>query len=546
MSMPRIFAGRRRRLVGWLVANGVAQAACGFGLALALRELMGSADQAQLVPGPILAMLVLGGLLLALRVREGSDAERLGQDYVMRVRLRIFDRVAVRAAHAPGTRRSGITLTRLVSDLNSLRNWVSLGVARAIVASISVVGLLGALFYFSATAGIVMTGVTTTCAAAWALVTPTLRGYVREARRRRGRLANNLSEKVLAARTIWQLGRVEEERDLIRRQSGRLRDALIRRARVSALLRSSSELVWPLALVGVLASSIATARPASELVISVLLVGMIVVALGQLALAWDHRISFEEGFRRIGETLSEPRIREARDAVPLAGTGPLALEFEGVAVDGSLAESNLRVDPGERMLVVGPTGAGKSTLLALAARMREPDRGKIRLDGLAIDQIELDSLHAAVQIVSAELPLLRGSVAENVGYAVSESDPEWIKLVASACRLSQDPALVESGLETRVEERGVNLPLGLRQRILLARAVAMRPRLLLIDEPGLLLDRGAREALEAALALIDATVLIAASDPAARPRVDKIYHLTDGRVELPIGRAAVTDGVRWN
>lgn len=544
MSMPRIFAGRRRRLVGMLVANGIAQAVCGFGLALSLRGLMNEADRGALAPAFILSMMGLAGLLLTLRVREGSDAERLGQDYVTRVRLRIFDRVAGRAPHARGARRSGVTLTRLVGDLNSLRNWVSQGIARAIVASISVVGLLCALFYFSWMAGTVMAGVTAASVAAWGLLTPTLRGYVREARRRRGRLANNLSEKVLAARTIWQLGRADHERDRIRRQSGQLRDALVRRSRMSALLRSSSELVWPIAIVGVLASGIATARPTSELVVSILLVGMIVAALGQIARAWDHRISFEEGMRRIGETLSEPRIREARDAVPLSATGPLSLEYDAVTVEGAFVDLTVRVEPGERLLVVDSTGSGKSTLLALAARMREPDRGAIRLDDVEIDRIELDSLHAAVQIVSAELPLLRGTVAENVSYAIDDADPEWLKHVCEVCRLADDPALSESGLETRVEERGSNLPLALRQRIMLARAVAMRPRLLLIDEPALLLEPRGREALAGALDLVDATVVIAANEPTATPAIDRILHLPGGWVDRPSSTLAVAEGVR--
>jgi ABC-type multidrug transport system fused ATPase/permease subunit len=150
-----------------------------------------------------------------------------------------------------------------------------------------------------------------------------------------------------------------------------------------------------------------------------------------------------------------------------------------------------------------------------------------------VDQIELDALHGAVQIVNDELPLLRGTVAENVGYAAPEEDEEWLRLVAEACGLSDDPALAEAGLATRIEEQGANLPKGLRSRIVLARAVAVRPRLLLIDEPGLLMDPVSSAALERAVALSDATVLIVGSEHGAVPRVDRIWRLPEGRTEEP-------------
>ncbi len=217
MSMPEIFAGRRRRLIGALVANGIGQATAGFGLALSLRGLLRAAELGTLSVPWLLGMIGLGLVVVALRVREASDGERLGQDYVTRVRLRIFDRVALRPAGTEGRRRFGVTLTRLTGDLNSLRNWVSLGIARSVVALVSVVGLCAGLVYFGPIAALVMTGVVAACALGGLLLAPGLRRSVQEARKRRGRLANNLSEKVFAARAVWQLGRADHERKRIRR-----------------------------------------------------------------------------------------------------------------------------------------------------------------------------------------------------------------------------------------------------------------------------------------------------------------------------------------
>lgn len=547
MSLPRIFAGRRRRLFAWLVLNGVLQAVCGFGLALGVRGLLHDAEAGRLEAGPVLVLIALGFVLLALRIREAGDAERLGQDYVKRVRLRIFERVARRPLLPGGEeRRFGITLTRLTGDLNSLRNWVSVGLARSVVAACSIAGLLVGLAHFSPRAAAVTLAVVAACGLGWALALPGLREAVREARRRRGRLASNLSEKVLAARAVVQLGRAAQERARIRRDSDRLRDALVRRARWGSLLRASPEIVWPLTIVATLAALTATGRPASELVVALLLVGMIVPALSQIARALDHRVAFEEGRRRIEQALDEPRLREARDAVALPGGGPVAVELCGVGVEGVFSGLALRAEAGERVLIVGPTGAGKSTLLGLLARLRDPDTGEVRIDGVDVRSLELDSLHAAVQLVSGDLPLLRGTVSENLSYGMSDEDPSWLERVAEACGLIADPALGSLGLETRIEERGANLPHGLRRRIGLARALAVRPRLLLVDEPELLSDPSALDALEAALRISNATALIVGSERALPSAIDRVWHLPAGVVEIPKPVQNVIQGVRWS
>lgn len=533
MALPRVLAGRRRRRIAGLVANGVAQAGCGFGLALGIRELMRAAEQGALSLGLLSGLVALGAAMLALRIREASDSERLGQDYVMRVRMRVFEQVARRPAADGEDARTGVTLTRLTGDLNSLRNWVSLGVARSIVASCSIAGLLAALVHLSPSSAAVTVGMVAVCGVAWISTLPLLRGSVREARRRRGRLANNLSEKVLAARAVVQLGRTADERRRIRRDSERLRDALVRRARWSAFVRSLPDVVWPIGVVAMAGSLVVAGGLSSEIVAALLLVGMVVSSLSQIARALDYRVAFEEGRRRIEQTLSGPQLREARDSVALGGDGPLSLEIEGIVLPGAANPLALRASPGDRIVVVGPTGSGKTTLLALAARLRDPEMGRICIDGIPLPKIELASLREAVQLVSRQLPLLRGTVAENVGYGVPDEGLDWLRSVAELCGLTRDPALAPLGLETRVDEGGSNLPHGLQRRILLARALAMRPRLLLIDEPEILTDPESRIALDRALEETGATTLVVGPEQGDLGFADHVWRLPSGSVEEP-------------
>src|SRR5262249_19339067 len=134
VSLPRVYAGRRRALLWRLVANGLCQAALAFGAALLLRSLLKTKAPA----GHTLGLLALSGAALAaLRIHAARVGERLGQDYVMRVRLRIFEALMAQPLRAARSPRAGLAMTRVISDLGSLRSWVSVGLARSCVACVT-------------------------------------------------------------------------------------------------------------------------------------------------------------------------------------------------------------------------------------------------------------------------------------------------------------------------------------------------------------------------------------------------------------------------
>lgn len=520
MSFPRVYTGRRRRLVWQLLASGVAQG----GATLASAHWLRTA----LAPGGARALAGLaasGALIAGLRVYAAGVGERLGQDYVTRVRLRIFEALAVRPARAEREARAGVAMARVIGDLASLRAWVSSGLARSAVATLTLTAVLAVLAWRRPAGAGLLAGVALGCALGAAALAPLMRGYVREARRRRGRLANNLGEKLLAASTVRQLGRTQDELRRVRTHSGWLRDALVRRARVGELLRALPDLATPIALAAWLALD--SAKDARELAAGVLLLGVLGGALRDLTRALEHRLAFEEGRRRIAELLAAPRLSEPRRPRALPGDAPLALELAGVEVTGALRDVSLCAKAGERVLVTGAAGAGKSTLLALATRRLDPSAGEVRLGDVPLTRLALDTVHDAVQLVSPELPLLRGSVSENVAYGAAEDDAAWLEAVAVACGLASDPALAD-GLATRVEERGVNLSPGLRARVALARALAMRPRVLLVDDPSFALDAEAAAALRRACELRPMTLLAVAQDGSDLLAFDREWRLEAG------------------
>jgi ATP-binding cassette subfamily B protein len=548
MSLPRVLVGKRRTLMVRLLLNGFAQAAMAFAIAWlardALAALRGAAGASPGAHGLRVAGLVLVALaLFGLRALERVDAEWLGQEYVTKVRLRLFERIAALPARHQRVGRFGLTMTRMVTDLNSLRRWVSVGVARSAVAIVSLVGLLAALAYFDHTVALVAGALLALCALAGLALTPALRVQVREARRRRGRLAGEVGEKVFAFGTIRHHGGTRRELRRLRRQSRRMTRALVRRMRLSAVLRAIPDAVFPLAIAALvfLTGVEGAAISRGDLLVTLLLLGMISAPVRDLAQAWDQRLGFLEGRRRIGEILASPRMRESARPVDLAGTGPIAVAFDRVRVDGVLDAATASAAPGDRVLVVGPTGAGKSTLLALAARLFDPDAGEVRLAGRPLRDLRLGAIQEAVRLVSPDLPLLRGSVAKNVAYGASAGAAERIRELAELCGIEAGSEALPHGLETQVEEKGRNLPAGLRARISLARALAAEPRLLLIDDPLLTADPDALGALRRVFEHTDATCLLVGRAEIASVGIDRIWRVEAGFLREEAPRAPSDD-----
>lgn len=530
MSLPKIYGGRRRRWFWLLVANGAAQAVGGVALAALLKIALSEA-RAGFAPWPAaVGIALVSTLLLALRFREARDAERLGQHFVMRVRLRIFDRLASRPERDTSTGRWGVTMTRLISDLNSLRNWVSTGVARAVVASVSASGLLIGFAWIDPRASIGAAAMAAICLIAGLALTPRLRLYIRESRRRRGRLANNLGEKVLAVTSIRELGRLRSERARIRKHSTTLADALVRRMGLAAVLRALPDLALPLVVAGVAIAAANQGADGADSVVAILLLGLVASAFRDLARAWNQRLAFEEGRRRIEQILAGAKIREAKNPIELPGEGPLFVEFRGVTLDGILRDVDLLIEPGERVGLLGASGSGKSSLIALVTRSFDPDKGEIRLNDVPLKAISFDSLRASVQRVSPDLPLLRGTIAENVGYGAPDVDAAWIGEVIDACGLRDVCPSLPDGLDTRVDERGANLSDGLCARIALARACAIGPRLLLVDHPVFDADTAAARSLDRILEIASFTSLIVTADRTPNARRDRVVELAEGRL----------------
>jgi ATP-binding cassette, subfamily B, bacterial len=210
-------------------------------------------------------------------------------------------------------------------------------------------------------------------------------------------------------------------------------------------------------------------------------------------------------FARIFEYLDLPvDIREREQPVELREVrGDVAFDDVWFRYDGdapwTLSEVSAVVPAGTTTAIVGETGSGKTTMAYLVARLYDPERGRVTIDGVDVADMSLESLAAAVGLVSQETYLFHASIRENLRFACPDATDAEIEAAARAAQIHDLIASLPEGYDTMVGERGYRFSGGEKQRIAIARTVLRNPPVLVLDEATSALDNETERALQEAL-----------------------------------------------
>jgi len=539
-KIPDILVGRRKWLMARLVGNGIAQAAVMITTAWLVKTAFdgfitpdnGEAPLSLLWCG---AGLAGAGIAIALlRMWERIDAERMGQLYTHEVRTSLFSHMNRVSPRVLQQRSRGGIMLRFIGDLTALKQWVSLGIARLTVASITTIITLTILAFINAPLALTVG----TALALGALAAYGLGGWlqnaVREARRRRARLAANVSEKIASPAVVQVFGQSRRERRRVRRQSEWLMHAMVARAKAVGAFRGVIELTAAFAsgsalLVGAALVNAGETTPGT-VVAAMSIVGLLVPALRDLGRVQEYWHGAVVSREKITDFIAMPLLSSAPKEAEELPAGPGELCFENIHIVENSERFSACVPPGKVVALVGPNGAGKSTLLSLAARLMDLKEGSIALDGHDITQVEASSLHRAVGVMTPDLPLLRGSIERNLSYRWPSAPEQALAEARTLCGIDQLLAELPNGIRTRVSEDGSNLSLGQRQRIGLARAILGNPRLLLLDEVDANLDHSAALALRRVLSEYPGTVLLVTHRLDWVKLADQVWHIDNGQL----------------
>lgn len=193
---------------------------------------------------------------------------------------------------------------------------------------------------------------------------------------------------------------------------------------------------------------------------------------------------------------------------------------------------NLDVAPGETVAIVGPTGSGKTTLVKLLLRFVDPETGVVSFDGEDVSELKVTELRQAMGLVSQDVFLFDGTVAENIAYGRPEADYEEIVSAAKAAEAHDFISALPAGYETVVGERGQKLSGGQRQRLSIARAVLVDPAVLILDEATSAVDNETEAAIQRSLERIskERTTLVIAHRLSTIRHAHRIHVLEEGRI----------------
>jgi ATP-binding cassette subfamily B multidrug efflux pump len=193
---------------------------------------------------------------------------------------------------------------------------------------------------------------------------------------------------------------------------------------------------------------------------------------------------------------------------------------------------NLIAEPGQTVAILGATGSGKSSLIHLIPRFYDVERGRVTLDGVDVRDMPLDALRSQIGIALQEAVLFSGSVRDNIRYGRPDATDEEVVAAAKAAQAHDFIVAFPEGYDTVLGQRGVNLSGGQKQRIAIARALLVRPKVLILDDSTSSVDVETEAKIETALEelMADCTTFVVAQRISTVLNADKIVVLERGQI----------------
>ncbi|WP_160663763.1 ABC transporter ATP-binding protein [Pseudarthrobacter sp. ATCC 49987] len=442
---------------------------------------------------------------------------------------------------------SGQLLSRAMTDLNFLRRWMAFGAIMLVVTTLTVVIGVVVMFTMSWQLALIFLAAAVPIMIYGFRFRTRFSKVARRSQDQAGDLATTVEESVHGIRVLKAFGRSREALEHFNEQAEELRQTEIAKAKHLATFSLVVTLLPELALgaglvVGVMLAStgelsigalVAFFATAAVIATPVEFCGML------LAMALTAKTAVDRHFEVMDSVNTITSPGQARRPAELKGAlsfNAATFAYEDAPDKRILKDINLDIRPGETMALVGITGSGKSALLQLVPRLYEVTDGSITIDGVDLREFSVEELRTVVAVAFEDTTLFSSSVRDNVMLGAPAGLPAERREEALEEALDVAQAhfaySLPNGLDTLIGEEGLSLSGGQRQRIALARAIAARPRVLVLDDPLSALDVHTEELVETRLreVLSDTTTLIVAHRPSTVALADRVALLEDGRI----------------
>nr|WP_190263850.1 ABC transporter ATP-binding protein [Glutamicibacter nicotianae] len=543
--LPRLFCGFLCALGAGIVALAIPQVLAWLVNVVLQRD--GAASEVWISVGIIAALGFVEALLIFLR-RQFVLNPAAGLEAQMRIRFyKHLQRLPVAFHERWG---SGQLLSRSMSDLSLLRRWLAFGAMMLVVETVTVVTGLVLMFTHSWILGLLYLLGSIPIAIKAYRFRNDYRAASRRSQDQAGDLATAVEESVHGIRVIKAFGRGPHVYEGFNAQAKSLQETEITKAKTLAsfllTVVAVPETILGIGLVIGLAQVANGTLSVGSLVAYFAIAAVIAGPVEGMGMLLGMTLSTKTALDRHFEVMDSINdiASPAQPQIPAERDGSVKLEHVRFAYPDTagthrpiLADINLEIRPGETMALVGITGSGKSTLLNLVPRLHEATAGKVLVHGQDVKDWDLEQLRAEIAVAFEDTTLFSTSIRGNVLLGAPEHLDERQReaLLAEALDVAQAQFAyaLPDGVDTLIGEEGLSLSGGQRQRIALARAIAARPSVLVLDDPLSALDVRTEELVTERLrdVLAGTTTLIVAHRPSTVMLADRVALLRDGRID---------------
>ena len=466
---------------------------------------------------------------------------KTGQRLISELRQKVQAHIGLLPVAYYDGNKSGVLVSRIMTDVEGVRNLIGTGLVDFVGGLMTALIALVILLRISP----VMTGLTAIFVLTFSYVMKQAFTKIRPIFRERGKInadvTGRLTESLGGVRVVKGYHAESREAEVFAGGVKRLLDNVLRSLTATSLMSLSATvlmgivgaIVWFVGARQILAGTLTL----GQLMTFIAFLAFLIAPVIQIVSIGTQLTEALAGLDRTREVLSErPEDRDPRRTVALSTIhGQVVFDRVGFSYEAGkqvLYDVSFLAQPGTVTALVGPSGSGKSTIISLIAAFHVPVEGMIRVDGVDLSTVRLDSYRTQLGVVLQDTFLFDGTIEENIAFARPSATKEQVLSASRIARVDEFAETFEKGYDTIVGERGVKLSGGQRQRVSIARAILADPRILILDEATSSLDSESEALIQEGLKYLmkGRTTFVIAHRLSTIRRADQILVVEGGRI----------------